>query len=82
MRRTAVLKLIPLGIVSLLLLSMTPCYAGQPDPALRQVSEFEGVRRGGGAEGGCEGEEDCLLMRRTLAAHLDYIYTQHQKHKH
>ncbi|KAK8544286.1 hypothetical protein V6N13_034648 [Hibiscus sabdariffa] len=32
------------------------------------------------AEDSCEGtaEDDCL-MRRTLAAHLDYIYTQKQK---
>ncbi|KAK3413996.1 hypothetical protein EUGRSUZ_I02494 [Eucalyptus grandis] len=31
-------------------------------------------------ERGCEGigEEECL-MRRTLEAHLDYIYTQKQK---
>ncbi|KAI4330728.1 hypothetical protein MLD38_028987 [Melastoma candidum] len=83
MRRTAVLKLILSAIIIalLLLLSPTSCSAGRPDPALRRASEFEGVRRGG-LEGGCEGEEDCLLMRRTLSAHLDYIYTQQQKHKH
>ncbi|XP_031131837.1 phytosulfokines 3-like [Ipomoea triloba] len=34
----------------------------------------------GGVEGSCagEGEEECL-MRRTMEAHIDYIYTQKQK---
>ncbi|XP_019165796.1 PREDICTED: phytosulfokines-like [Ipomoea nil] len=34
----------------------------------------------GGAEGNCggEGEEECL-MRKTMEAHIDYIYTQKQK---
>ncbi|KAF5749687.1 Phytosulfokines 3 precursor family protein [Tripterygium wilfordii] len=34
------------------------------------------------AEESCEGigEDECL-MRRTLAAHIDYIYTQDQSHK-
>ncbi|KAL8540476.1 hypothetical protein ACS0TY_001927 [Phlomoides rotata] len=27
----------------------------------------------------CGGEEDECMMRRTLEAHLDYIYTQKQK---
>ena len=31
-------------------------------------------------EENCEGvgEEECFLIRRTLAAHTDYIYTQNQ----
>ncbi|KAI4330234.1 hypothetical protein MLD38_028534 [Melastoma candidum] len=44
----------------------------------------DGDGRGGGVsdEKVCEGitEEDCMI-RRTLAAHVDYIYTQSQKHK-
>ncbi|KAF0895743.1 hypothetical protein E2562_014352 [Oryza meyeriana var. granulata] len=33
----------------------------------------------GSGAGGGEGEEDCL-MRRTLMAHTDYIYTQGNHH--
>ncbi|MBA0608385.1 hypothetical protein Godav_020614 [Gossypium davidsonii] len=45
-----------------------------PFPANTQQQEAQGVVE---VEDSCEGvaEEECL-MRRTLAAHTDYIYTQ------
>ncbi|KAF7840717.1 Phytosulfokines 3 [Senna tora] len=47
-----------------------------PDKTQHEVMEVEKLNE----EESCEGaaEEECL-MRRTLAAHLDYIYTQNQK---
>ena len=35
-----------------------------------------GDERCGGGAGGGEGEDEECLMRRTLVAHTDYIYTQ------
>ncbi|XP_021911419.1 phytosulfokines 3 [Carica papaya] len=69
-----------------LLLCATLSYAARPDPVFFSASsaspvktQFEGVE-GEMAEESCEGlgEEECL-MRRTLVAHTDYIYTQKQK---
>jgi hypothetical protein len=42
------------------------------------VDERCGGSGGGGEEG--EVDDDECLMRRTLAAHTDYIYTQHGGH--
>ncbi|KAF8410253.1 hypothetical protein HHK36_002778 [Tetracentron sinense] len=65
-----------------LLLFFTLSYAARPDPAFPNDSsmktqlgevEVENVEVDGSCEG--LGEEECL-MRRTLAAHTDYIYTQ------
>ncbi|KAK9053284.1 hypothetical protein SSX86_029917 [Deinandra increscens subsp. villosa] len=59
-------------ILSLVLLSPVISSA-RPEPATT-TTPSKGVE----VEEGCEGdigEEDCL-MRRTLVAHLDYIYTQ------
>ncbi|POO00668.1 Phytosulfokine [Trema orientale] len=69
-----------------LLFCSTLAYAARPEPGFSAtvpaqtqhgVVEAEQVEVG---DESCEGvgEEECL-MRRTLAAHTDYIYTQ--KHK-
>ncbi|KAI5581267.1 hypothetical protein POPTR_007G006800v4 [Populus trichocarpa] len=72
-------------IVSLLLCS-TLTYAARPEPGFPNGSLAKNQQKVVDAEHAevmeesCEGvgEEECL-MRRTLAAHTDYIYTQ--KHK-
>ncbi|XP_011016150.1 PREDICTED: phytosulfokines 3-like [Populus euphratica] len=72
-------------IVSLLLCS-TLTYAARPEPGFPNGSLTKNQQKVVDAEHAevmeesCEGvgEEECL-MRRTLAAHTDYIYTQ--KHK-
>ncbi|EMS47154.1 hypothetical protein TRIUR3_26535 [Triticum urartu] len=43
------------------------------------AAEAEDEGCGGGAEGGDGGDDECL-MRRTLVAHTDYIYTQGGNH--
>ncbi|XP_035549410.1 phytosulfokines-like [Juglans regia] len=73
-----------------LLLSLALTYAAVlPEPAPTR-GESLATTRYGDAEarnlevdescevGGAKGKEECL-MRRTLAAHLDYIYTQKNK---
>ncbi|CAK7347397.1 unnamed protein product [Dovyalis caffra] len=62
-----------------LLLSFTLTYAARPQPVLSDDSLDFKADEAAVVES-CEGlgEEECL-MRRTLAAHVDYIYTQ--KHK-
>ncbi|KAF8406181.1 hypothetical protein HHK36_008261 [Tetracentron sinense] len=61
-----------------LLLFFTLSYAARPEPALpmktqHEVAEVENVEVDEGCEG--VGEDECL-MRRTLVANTDYIYTQ------
>ncbi|PKA54252.1 Phytosulfokine [Apostasia shenzhenica] len=58
-----------------LILSLSPTHAGRPYTAERIGSVESGESNT--ADFGCGGlgEEECL-MRRTLAAHTDYIYTQ------
>ncbi|KAL9464138.1 hypothetical protein AB3S75_001856 [Citrus x aurantiifolia] len=78
----AKVKVATLFIIVLLLVS-TLTYAARPAPAFENNHSPANTQQGMDAVGGddnCdgEGEEDCL-NRRTLAAHLDYIYTQ--KHK-
>ncbi|GJV72842.1 phytosulfokines 3-like protein [Tanacetum coccineum] len=62
-------------ILSLLLLSSTLSFSARPEPIITAATKTptEVVE----VEEGCEGigEQECL-MRRTLVAHLDYIYTQ------
>ncbi|XP_021274350.1 phytosulfokines 3-like [Herrania umbratica] len=78
-------KLATLFILTLLLVS-TLSFASRSGPAFPNESpaktQAEGVEteNTGAVEDSCEGvgEEECL-MRRTLAAHIDYIYTQKQK---
>ncbi|CAL9002093.1 unnamed protein product [Prunus brigantina] len=61
------------------LLCSTLVYAARPEPAFSAATsaktQIEGVETE--VDESCEGagEEECL-MRRTLAAHVDYIYTQ------
>ncbi|GLT47395.1 hypothetical protein SLA2020_210970 [Shorea laevis] len=65
--------------ISLLLLFLALTLAGRPEPQYSDISssvktqpkEFQAE------ESDCEGagEEECLI-RRTLAAHIDYVYTQ------
>ncbi|KAK6258686.1 Phytosulfokine - like 1 [Theobroma cacao] len=78
-------KLATLFILTLLLVS-TLSFAARSGPAFPNEStaktQAEGVETENteAVEDSCEGvgEEECL-MRRTLAAHIDYIYTQKQK---
>ncbi|XP_030538885.1 phytosulfokines 3-like [Rhodamnia argentea] len=77
-------KITTLFLTSLLLLcAISSCFA-RPEPVFLDVTPVETNRVDVETESGnelsdenCEGvgEEDCLV-RRTLAAHIDYIYTQ------
>ncbi|KAI3423164.1 Phytosulfokine-beta [Psidium guajava] len=77
-------KMTTLFLTSLLLLcTISSCFA-RPEPVFLDVNPVETNHMGVAAEHGddvldesCKGvgEEECLL-RRTLAAHTDYIYTQ------
>ncbi|XAR57691.1 hypothetical protein NMG60_11025933 [Bertholletia excelsa] len=79
------LKITTLLILALLLSPTLSC-AARPEPQFRQHTpantHYEGVetQKAVAVEESCEGvgEEECLA-RRTLAAHIDYIYTQKQK---
>ncbi|CAH9091147.1 unnamed protein product [Cuscuta epithymum] len=55
-------------------------FTGVTPVASNRVDEMDINRGMEGNSCGGEGEEDCL-MRRTLEAHLDYIYTQKGKHR-
>ncbi|KAI5661201.1 hypothetical protein M9H77_20524 [Catharanthus roseus] len=78
-------KVISLCMISLLLLLTLSnnSVAGRPVPAFHDVTPMETLHveknevAKGDTEEGCEGlgEDECM-MRRTLQAHLDYIYTQ------
>ncbi|XWS33463.1 hypothetical protein CRYUN_Cryun22dG0085200 [Craigia yunnanensis] len=79
-------KLATLFVLTLLLVS-TLSFAARSGPAFPNNSpaktRVEGVeteQTDQVVEDSCEevGDEECL-MRRTLAAHIDYIYTQKQK---
>ncbi|GFZ18835.1 phytosulfokine 2 precursor [Actinidia rufa] len=76
-------KITILFLLSLLLCS-TLSYAARPQPlpaedstAKTHLPGVEATHHGDMVDESCDGvgEEECL-MRRTLAAHLDYIYTQ------
>ncbi|XP_022768624.1 phytosulfokines-like [Durio zibethinus] len=66
--------------IAALLLNFMLSYAARPEPALplTQHKGFEAEKVD--VDENCEGvgKDECL-MRRTLAAHVDYIYTQHHK---
>ncbi|KAA8531543.1 hypothetical protein F0562_006252 [Nyssa sinensis] len=74
------------ALFMLVLLCFTLSQAARPEPGLPKdtlVNTQHGVVEAQHLEvvdESCEGmgEEECL-MRRTLAAHVDYIYTQKQK---
>ncbi|XP_021284857.1 phytosulfokines [Herrania umbratica] len=66
--------------IAALLINFMLSYAARPEPALplthHEEVEAEKVEIDENCEGA--GKEECL-MRRTLAAHVDYIYTQNHK---
>ncbi|KAK7321628.1 hypothetical protein VNO77_32454 [Canavalia gladiata] len=66
-----------------LLLSFNLIYASRPNPEFNGVSSLheDAAAKAEVDDENCEdGTEECL-MRRTLAAHVDYIYTQKHKPK-
>ncbi|XP_010556484.1 PREDICTED: phytosulfokines-like [Tarenaya hassleriana] len=66
-------------IVAALLLSlMAISSAARPDPSFSAQSAAKIRPEGTEGEERCEGDSEECLMKRTLAAHLDYIYTQKQ----
>ncbi|KVH93340.1 Phytosulfokine [Cynara cardunculus var. scolymus] len=72
-------------MIAILLLSMLSCTVARPIPTFNDVTPIETHHTEeevakAKAQEKCSGpgEEECL-MRRTLAAHLDYIYTQNTK---
>ncbi|CAK9143581.1 unnamed protein product [Ilex paraguariensis] len=75
-------KLSTLFILALLLFFFTlTAAAARPEPSLVNPQDREAeVENTNVDEASCEGvgEEECL-MRRTLVAHVDYIYTQEHK---
>ncbi|XP_059651083.1 phytosulfokines-like [Cornus florida] len=78
-------KVSTLCMIALLLFFTLTCSAARPEPALHHVPLMN-TQHGVGESEKVELEEDCggigeeeCLMRRTLAAHIDYIYTQKQK---
>ncbi|XP_010526701.1 PREDICTED: phytosulfokines 2-like [Tarenaya hassleriana] len=74
--------------LALLVCSALMC-AARPEPALTATTslvnklqlEKTGANADDVAEESCGGEDEDCLIRRTLAAHLDYIYTQ-REHRH
>ncbi|XP_022845433.1 phytosulfokines-like [Olea europaea var. sylvestris] len=74
-----------LCIITLLFLTSSHTRA-RPEPTFRGVTSMETHRRDNEEhmvdvdQKSCDGigEDECM-MRRTLEAHLDYIYTQKQK---
>ncbi|XP_030538884.2 phytosulfokines 3-like [Rhodamnia argentea] len=77
-------KITTLFLTCLLLLCALSSSFALPEPVSLDVTPVETNRVGVATERGDElldesckgvGEEECLV-RRTLAAHLDYIYTQ------
>ncbi|KAL7206328.1 hypothetical protein ACSBR2_019107 [Camellia fascicularis] len=82
MRSNKMSKVSTFCILALLLFFTLTCTA-QPEPAFHHITPMKTQHRDvrvDQMEESCEGvgEEECL-MRRTLAAHVDYIYTQKQK---
>ncbi|KAK9941781.1 hypothetical protein M0R45_007475 [Rubus argutus] len=81
-------KLTTLCVVAALLLFLSLTSTAREMPSSPDVSTMKAQHQGLKdaevekvmAEESCEGvgEEECL-MRRTLAAHIDYIYTQKTK---
>ncbi|XP_018437471.1 phytosulfokines 5 [Raphanus sativus] len=64
-------------IIALLLCSTVANASARPTPTSVYPGEISVEKLEEGEEN-CEGvgEEECVLIRRTLAAHTDYIYTQ------
>ncbi|KAJ0039854.1 phytosulfokines 3-like [Pistacia vera] len=74
----AKVKVATLFMILLLVLFSTLSYAARPEPAFPNASPAK-TQVDNVAEEDCQGgsDEECL-MRRTLVAHTDYIYTQKQ----
>ncbi|KAL6961317.1 hypothetical protein U1Q18_039085 [Sarracenia purpurea var. burkii] len=77
-------KITALFVLSLLLISAAahpgPLQVEDTPVKTHQSGEEAAQRHQDAVEESCEGvgdDEECL-MRRTLAAHVDYIYTQNQ----
>ncbi|KAL8472863.1 hypothetical protein ACS0TY_029254 [Phlomoides rotata] len=69
-------KATPFFIIALLFISL--CSATRPGPTV--LDNVEARNEVKDVEDSCNGvSEDECLMRRTLVAHLDYIYTQNHK---
>ncbi|XP_021893542.1 phytosulfokines 3-like [Carica papaya] len=69
-------------VVFLLLIFFVLTHAARPDSGFSSVTKpIEVSNKDNDAEENCDGigEDECLL-RRTLEAHTDYIYTQNNKH--
>ncbi|KAA8522578.1 hypothetical protein F0562_013061 [Nyssa sinensis] len=74
------------ALFMILVLCFSLSYAARPEPGFSRDTPLNAQHAGVEAQHNeivyenCEGvgDEECL-MRRTLAAHLDYIYTQKQK---
>ncbi|KAG0541503.1 hypothetical protein BDA96_02G022200 [Sorghum bicolor] len=80
-RATVMVLAAALAVLLLAAASSAPvASAARDDPAAAAaaVSSSHDQKQGSAAEGGCEGanDEDECMMRRTLNAHTDYIYTQ------
>ncbi|XP_044469130.1 phytosulfokines 3-like [Mangifera indica] len=75
----AKVKVATLFMILLLVLFSTLTNAVRPEPAAFPHSSVAKTQVDNVAEEDCQGgsDEECL-MRRTLVAHTDYIYTQKQ----
>ncbi|KHN36980.1 Phytosulfokines 3 [Glycine soja] len=77
-------KVVTFLTLVLLLMSFNLIHASHPNPSLDIVSSLNGdvaaTKEEINEESCEEGTEECLI-RRTLAAHVDYIYTQKHKPK-
>ncbi|KAG6532655.1 phytosulfokines 3-like [Zingiber officinale] len=71
-------KFAALFVVALLLLNGTLSRAARPAPA-DPSSNGRQLQPEAKEEEECGGGEEECLMRRTLAAHTDYIYTQNKQ---
>ncbi|KAM7482401.1 hypothetical protein LguiB_006984 [Lonicera macranthoides] len=74
-------RLSTLCIISLLLISVLSYAAARPQPAFLDVTpmEIRPTLKDNDVEENCSRDQEECLMRRTLEAHIDYIYTQKQK---
>ncbi|KAL3526909.1 hypothetical protein ACH5RR_011565 [Cinchona calisaya] len=79
-------KLASFFIVALLFSLISLSFAARPEPAFHDATTLVKTQQHGVEAEQVEKEENCggigeeeCLMRRTLVAHIDYIYTQNHK---
>ncbi|KAG6436296.1 hypothetical protein SASPL_101190 [Salvia splendens] len=73
-------KIVSLFIITFLLfLTFSGHILARPEPQFADVTPVEIHSKGDEVEKAGGEAEDELLMRSTLEAHIDYIYTQKQK---